>query len=51
MTATYSSQDVYGLLSGYAWTIGNLTYSFPTAASNYGSSLWHRRALLRISRI
>ena len=38
MTANPSSQDINGLLSGYAWPFDNLTYSFPTAASNYGSS-------------
>jgi len=37
MTANPSSQDINGLLSGYYWPTSNLTYSFPTAASNYGS--------------
>ena len=37
MTVNYSIQDIYGLQSGYYWPTSNLTYSFPTAASNYGS--------------
>ena len=32
MTDNSSSQDIYGLLSGYCWDYDNLTYSFPTAA-------------------
>ena len=36
---TFYDQDVYGLLSGYSWwPTDNLTYSFPTAASNYVDS-------------
>ena len=36
---TFYDQDVYGLLSGYSWwPTENLTYSFPTAASNYGDA-------------
>ena len=34
---TFYDQDIYGLQSGYYWSTSNLTYSFPTAASNYGS--------------
>ncbi len=34
---TFYVQDIYGLQSGYYWATSNLTYSFPTAASNYGS--------------
>ena len=37
MTVNPSSQDINGLLSGYVWTTNSLTFSFPTAASNYGS--------------
>jgi serralysin len=35
--SNFDAQDINGLLSGYAWSIGDITYSFPTAASNYGS--------------
>lgn len=35
-TGNFQNQDVNGLLSGVAWNTTNLTYSFPTAASNYG---------------
>ena len=34
---TFSSQDINGILSGYSWDTNSLTFSFPTAASNYGS--------------
>ena len=33
---TFSSQDINGILSGEYWDINSLTFSFPTAASNYG---------------
>ena len=36
MTANPSSQDINGLLSGEYWDTNSLTFSFPTAASNYG---------------
>ena len=36
MTANPSSQDINGLLSGEYWATNSLTFSFPTAASNYG---------------
>lgn len=32
----FTNQDVNGLLSGIAWNVTSLTFSFPTAASNYG---------------
>ena len=40
MTGSPSTQDINGLLSGYVWTFDNLTYSFPTSSSNYGSSFY-----------
>jgi serralysin len=36
-TGNFTNQDINGLLSGFAWGTTSLTYSFPTAASNYGS--------------
>jgi serralysin len=33
----FTSQDIDGLLSGYACTATTITYSFPTAAVDYGS--------------
>src|SRR5258706_6259960 len=33
---TFSSQDINGILSGYSWAVTDLTFSFPTASSNYG---------------
>jgi serralysin len=33
---TFSSQDISGILSGEHWVTNSLTFSFPTAASNYG---------------
>ena len=36
-TGNFTNQDINGLLSGYAWGTTSLTFSFPTAASNYGS--------------
>jgi serralysin len=38
MMDNFSGQDINGLLSGYQWDTNSLTFSFPTAASNYGSS-------------
>jgi serralysin len=34
----FTNQDVNGILSGFAWNTANITFSFPTAASNYGPS-------------
>jgi len=34
---SFSSQDINGILSGYSWAVTNLTVSFPTDASYYGS--------------
>ena len=39
MTANPSNQDINGLLSGEYWDTNSLTFSFPTAASNYGDRL------------
>jgi hypothetical protein len=36
-TGNFTNQDINGLLKGYAWNATTITYSFPTAASNYGS--------------
>ena len=36
-TGNFTNQDINGLLSGFAWGTTSLTFSFPTAASNYGS--------------
>jgi serralysin len=36
-TGNFTDQDVNGLLSGTAWDTNHLTFSFPTAASNYGA--------------
>lgn len=33
-----SNQDINGLLSGLAWSSHDLTFSFPTSASQYGAS-------------
>src|SRR4051812_8474917 len=32
----FTNQDINGLLSGDAWKARNITYSFPSHASNYG---------------
>lgn len=37
-TGNFTNQDVNGLLTGIAWNATNLTFSFPTASSNYGTS-------------
>jgi serralysin len=41
----FSDQDINGLLSGVAWNATNLTYSFPTSASNYGAGYADQNAL------
>ena len=33
----FVNQDVNGILCGTAWQVGTITYSFPTAGSNYGA--------------
>jgi hypothetical protein len=34
----FTNQDVNGILCGTAWQVGTITYSFPTAGSNYGAN-------------
>jgi RTX calcium-binding nonapeptide repeat (4 copies)/Bacterial pre-peptidase C-terminal domain len=36
-TGNFVNQDINGILSGSAWNVTNVTYSFPTSASFYGS--------------
>src|SRR4051812_32991895 len=36
-SGNFTNQDVNGLISGSAWDASSLTFSFPTAASNYGT--------------
>ena len=45
LSGSYSSQDVNGILSGYAWNGTNITYSFPTDPSYYGASYSDQGAL------
>lgn len=42
----FTSQDINGLLIGSAWTGGNVTFSFPTLSSQYGTYAGYYGALI-----
>jgi len=44
-SGNFTNKDINGLLSGIAWDATELTFSFPTAASNYGAAYGDQNAV------
>jgi len=45
-SGNFTKKDINGILSGIAWDATELTFSFPTAGSNYGAAYGDQNAVL-----